>query len=307
VRRALLLLIAARLFATSEVARADDTTAKKPASRSKTKKKSKKEAPAEVEMQPDAPPEPVAAPIPVAITPPVVVETQGRAIVTPQHVLELHGVLPIVPSGGSVGLGLEVGGTYGVADKLELGGDYALSLKAFDATGTLTVRGAYLAKTSASWDLAVAAALIADLNSGGETSVNVGGWFRYHLGPRASLFTGTPGIPPLVAGAVGLPRPPSPYQLTFGVNNGNRVAINLPIGLGYQASPQVYVYASTTLAYLLFDATEQRLLFVDFIPIAAGLYYSTSPALDLGVQVADDLRNAGDSYAVLLTARYFVK
>lgn len=238
-------------------------------------------------------------------------ELNDRPLVTPIGKLDVQGALPFVPhtTGSTTALGVrfDVGGTYGVANKIEVGADYALSLKDFDATGTLTLRGAYLAMTAPKWDLALAAALIADLTSGGETSLNIGGWFRYRLGPKATLFTGMPALPPLVAGVAGFPRPPSPYQLTFGLDNGNRVALNLPIGIGYQATPNVYVYGSTTLAYLLFDATEQRFLFADVIPIGIGASYSPSGKLDIGVQLSDDLKYAGRSYVFMVTGRYYVK
>jgi hypothetical protein len=227
-------------------------------------------------------------------------QQNDRPLVTPAGGAEIHGALLLAPNSR-----LAVGGTYGAGSTLEIGADYAQPITSATA-GLLTLRGAVLAKSTPTWDFALAVALSANLASGGEIGLDVGGWFRYRLGPSASFFTGSPGVPLLESAAPGLAFPPGAYQLALGLDNGNRLAISVPVGVGYAASPNVYLYGALTPAYFLFDETAQILLFRDVIPVGAGLVYSGGKT-DLAIAAADDLKNAGNAYVVLVTVRYHVK
>ena len=82
----------------------------------------------------------------------------------------------------------------------------------------------------------------------------------------------------------------------------------MKVGVGFQATPQIYAFASTTLAgFALSGGGSSVYIFSDFIPISVGAFYSASDKLDLGAEFSDDLKNAGDFYSIAFTARYWVK
>jgi hypothetical protein len=139
-------------------------------------------------------------------------------------------------------------------------------------------------------------------------ALQAGGWVRYRLAPKLTAFTGLPALPhPDVSLArFGLPFPPMPYQLTIGVNNGGAIALALPVGIGIQATPEVYLYAATTLANFKIIHSVNAFLFADFIPLTLGGFYSL-PKIDIGAVFSDDLKQAGDYLTFSLVARYFVK
>jgi hypothetical protein len=201
-----------------------------------------------------------------------------------------------------------VGGTYGVLDKLEVGGEYSNHFQGSDNAGILTAHAAYAVAKGEQWDLAAAAAFNIDLDSGGGIDLEVGAWFRYHLTPMISLFTGNPALPHSAIANSGFILPPGLYQAAFGLNNGNPVDITFPVGVGIQATPTVYAYASLTIADLeLSPNSNQDLIFKDFTPVAVGLFYSMDK-LDIGAQLAvDDIANLITFYDVSVIARYYVK
>lgn len=231
-----------------------------------------------------------------------------RPLVLDQSKLDIHANLPILaislPDGmggtsTSTGVGLGVGVNYGVAPKLEAGLDYNLSLKEFDATGNIVVHAAYGALHQAKMDLALAATVAIDLHSGNNAALTLGAWFRYKIAPKFSIFTGNPGLP--------FGGPSSAGQLSIGLNNGNNVALALPVGVGIQASPQLFAFLSTTIANIGISPSGSTFIFSDFVPVTVGAFFSPSNKLDVGLTFSDDLKNAGDFYIFALSARFFVK
>ncbi len=270
------------------------------------------------------PPEPTTAPAPVTTRPPI----NDRSITMPKGKGEVHGGLPInrlsLPDGmgggtSSVSEGLSFGASYGVNDKLEIGGDYALSLHPGSVKGPLTVHGVYQVVHGAQLDIAIGGALVVhpiestDLNTMETTTtayaaLDLGAWARYRLAPKVSLFTGVPGLPhrtvPLSRLSFALP--PQPYQLVIGLNNKGAIAFALPVGIGIQATPQVYAFAAVTLLQLNLANTQNAFLIRDFVPIALGGFYAL-PKLDVGATFATDgNRKQGASFLSFeLEARYF--
>src|SRR5262249_40410846 len=133
---------------------------------------------------------------------------------------------------------LDVGASYGVVDKLQVGIDYLFALKEFEIKGTIGLHGAYSLLRNDKMDLAVAAALLLSVQQDNTVSLWLGGWFRYKVMPNLDVHTGRPGQ---VANAL-------VNQLSINLNNGNAVLLRLPVGVGFQANPNLYAYAETTIA-----------------------------------------------------------
>ena len=245
-----------------------------------------------------------------------------RPLVLPQGKLEVHGALPILAITTSNGMGMSttdtaealgVGATFGIADKLEGGLDYFFPLNPNgDVTkGFLDIHGAFSAIHTDKMDLAIAAGLAFNL-SGSNTDflLNLGGWFRYKVAPNISIFTGQPPIPFQLGGLSTFLAPPLPFQFEIGLNNSQPAILDLPVGIGLQATPQIFAFASLDLAdiYLTNAPPNKSALVVgsDFIPVGIGAFF-TADKLDVGVEFADDLKNAGDFYIVSLLARFYVK
>ncbi len=273
---------------------------------------------AEVSATPAPPP---AADLPLAI--------DDRPLTLPKGKIDVHGgppilVLPFVDNAGnktsSTFVNLTVGATYGVDDKTEVGADYTFSLSPGDIKGLFAIHGAYRVLKDAKMELAIAAALeiqpVDTVNVMGMTSTNfdfaleLGAWFRYHVAPKISVFTGLPALPHSGASLSrqGIPLPPVAYQLGIGLNDSGPIALGLPIGVGYQAAPNIYAFAATNLASIKIANIPNQFLFKDFIPFTIGGFYSMpKPGIDLGAELADDLKQPGDYLQFFLIGRYFVK
>lgn len=100
--------------------------------------------------------------------------------------------------------------------------------------------------------------------------------------------------------------PPLPYQLAIGLNGGGTVALDLPIGIGYQAKPKIYALAMLDLAHIRISNTANAFLFKDFIPISLGGFYSLDK-IDVGALFSDDLKRGSDYLRFEIVARYMLK
>lgn len=302
-RRKNLLWIGAALLASTGVAFADDPN------------------------DPNAPPAggtpPATAPAPAAAAPGGWLQLNDRPLVLPMGKFEVHGGIPILNvtvtdpmtmmSSSSVFEGLSVGATYGVADKIEAGVDYSFPLHPNGdiGTGDLLLHGAFAAMHNDKMDLAIGAGL--NLNVGGSTTlaqITLGGWFRYHVAPKISIFTGQIPVPavlfPLPGGGSAIGN-----QLSIGLNNSQPISLALPVGVGIQAAPNVFIFAATEIANIYLSNgpgnSSGAFIFSDFIPVDIGAYFSASDQLDLGVTFVDDLKHAGDAYAFTFGGRYYIK
>jgi hypothetical protein len=273
----------------------------------------------------DVPPPPTTDAGSATATPPPTLEPGGwatidsRPLTLPTGRLAIDGVFPFfnvsvfdpvtMMTVNNFAIGAVIEGTYGINDKLEVGAGYGFSLDSFDATPVLDIRGAYAALHSDKFDLAVAADFSFDTHSSGAIVLGLGGWFRYRIIPKLSLFTGMPGMIPQVGGGIGaFFFGPIGYQLLIELNNKNPVDLAIPVGASYQITPQIYAYAQLVLMDLQLNGGNNAFIFSDFIPITLGAYYSLdNPKLDIGLAFGDDFKNAGDFYAFTLSARYWVK
>lgn len=261
-----------------------------------------------------------AASVPLAIN--------DRSLTIGKSRIDVHAALPIgvitLPDitgnkTSSTIVGFSFGATYGLDDKIELGGDYAIGLEPGDLKGALTLHGAYLAIDKPKYDLAISGAFVVhpigytDPISGASSTttyvaLQAGAWFRYRIKPQLTVFTGLPALPHpnLGLSRSGFAFPPLPNQLTIGLNNSGAIALGLPVGVGYQATPKIYAFLATNLANIKISHTSNALLFADFIPLTIGGFYSLGK-FDLGAVFSDDLRQAADYLSLSFVARAFIR
>src|SRR5579883_2173460 len=113
----------------------------------------------------------------------------SRPMTVPKGKLAVDGLLPLLGvsdgSGGTqFGAALQVSGTYGVLDNLEVGADFSLDLApSFDA-GVLGVRGAYTIFHNDKMDFAAAGEFLFGLSGGNDVALDIGAWFRYRIAPK---------------------------------------------------------------------------------------------------------------------------
>ncbi len=175
----------------------------------------------------------------------------------PKGRLAADAILPLFGtsdgSGGSqLSAALQLSGTYGVIDKLQVGVDFSLALAPSFNAGELGLRGAYAVLHSDKMDFAAAAEFNFGLNDSNTVELDLGAWFRYRIAPKMMLFTGQPTTMPITSlgfggllGALGGGTGPVAYQFAIGLNNGNPFDFALPVGFGYQVTPQIWAYGSS--------------------------------------------------------------
>lgn len=201
-----------------------------------------------------------------------------------------------------------IGASVGISDAIEIGGDYAFQVSPdVDAAGVLAghlqLRLAHGGPLSASLGISTLYSHSADgiVLAGG---LNV----RYRFSPQVSLYTMTSGVP-LCGGCLKVLGPVT-GQFLIGIpshGGDTEVVLNLPVGLGIQASPEVYLYAETSLATIqLAPSSDSIASGGDYLGINAGAWFAANKQLDLGISFADDLKHASDLYLVELAAKIHI-
>ncbi|MDQ3370110.1 MAG: hypothetical protein M3680_32230 [Myxococcota bacterium] len=221
------------------------------------------------------------------------IEIIDRPRTLPARTLELSLQLGIVRTPGgpmgeaSTGTGVALGIGYGFTPDFEARLLYGFSIDPSSAKGPLLIGGAYSLVHVGAFQ--AAADLFVGYNFGSENALPlaIGVEAQLKLGSKLALFT--PG-----------------HQLSFGLEDPNAILLDLPIGLGYQASRNLFLDIQTTIARIALSEGETSVWGADFIPITLEAFYSVTNAVDFGVTFSDDLDNAGDTYALGLLVRLFL-
>jgi hypothetical protein len=187
------------------------------------------------------------------------------------------------PIGTAMGLGL--GGFYGVNEQLEVGASYGFSLKEFEAKGDLNVTAAF---SILEGNLAVAAdagfgySLLAE----GLEPLTAGAEVRFRLNDQLAVYS--PG-----------------HQLRIALEGDPKpITLGLPVGVGYQASPQLFAFVATEVANISISNSSTVVFGADYIPLTAGAFFSPSNTMDLGGSIGwFDLKEASDFIVINLSAR----
>jgi hypothetical protein len=170
---------------------------------------------------------------------------------------------------GGVAAIAQVGGAYGVTDRITLGASYEAHANGSDvsARGPVAIH-ALVRLAHGRWKAAANLDGVYDLASR-DGGVSLGAIVSYGVTPTISLYTGGSQLSAtLVRSDAMLPKP---------------ITLSAPVGVAWQPSASVYTYASTILAsYGLKDAELDYL--GDVTPLAVGLFVSPSRTLDLGLE-----------------------
>lgn len=210
--------------------------------------------------------------------------TLNKGMIRAQADLAILNVVILTES--AVGIGLGVGAGYGVSDKLEVGGSYAISLKEFEAKGPLSAYGAFRLMDG-KMKAAAGASITYDL-AGESLGLGLGLAFQYNLNEKMALFT--PG-----------------NQLAIGLDPETTAGLNLPVGFGFQATPNIFAAVQTNIGSIGIEPSGSAFLFADFIPLTVGAFYSPSNKMDIGASISTiDLPEIADFWAVLLTGRIYM-
>ena len=225
--------------------------------------------------------------------------------------LEVHGSLPIFKTGGTFGddtLILGGGGvSYGVSNELELGGDYAFEVSPeVDAGGVFAGHLLYRLTHNDQMSAALGAGLRYSHAADDAVIFTGGVAFRYRLNKQVSIFSNTSGMP-LCGSCLQLLGPVTGQFLVARSGDTTGVVLNLPVGVGFQVSPELYLFGETVIATFILSPESAHINeFSDYIGLHAGAWYSASKQLELGAGFGDDLKNASDIYLIELRARIFL-
>lgn len=227
--------------------------------------------------------------------------------------LEVHGSMPIFAAssgggGSSDTLVLAGGGlSVGVSDQLEVGGDYAFELSpSSDAAGVFAGHAMLRLVHDSQLDIALGGAAFYSHAADG-FAIAAGAAIRYRLSRQLSIYTGTGGVP-ICGTCLQILGPVTGQALFLVPNSGDaEILLNVPVGLGFQASPNLYIFADTSIATLeLSPRSDSVAEFSDYIGLHAGAWITASNKLEIGGSFADDLKHAGDLYIVEIAAKVFL-
>ncbi|MFN0246986.1 MAG: hypothetical protein ACKV2T_08750 [Kofleriaceae bacterium] len=192
---------------------------------------------------------------------------------------------------------------YGITDDIELAfahyafptsdvgkGDILAQVGVKLARGAMGGKLEAIARAQIGYDLAASVDLMTGETSGAVAPLGLGVHVQYNVTDKISLVT--PG-----------------NQLTVGLDPFT-MALNIPVGVGFQATPELYVQLDTSLATINIKDSATAVIFADATPLAVTATYNVMPALDVLAGLALDLTPAdplgvGDTFAILLGARYY--
>ncbi len=199
--------------------------------------------------------------------------------------INIPAIPPATTGSSSTGVALTVGAGYGVSDKLEAGVSYGISLKEFEAKGPLTLYGLFSIKDSPKMRLAAGASFGYNLASE-KLAIGAGLAFQYHLTDKMMVYM-----------------PPS--HLSIGLDP-TAVAISLPVGFAFQATPNIFAFAETNLFNIGIEPSGSTFIFADNTPLTVGAFYSPSNKMDIGASIgAVNLPDIADLFVFQLTARMY--
>jgi hypothetical protein len=211
--------------------------------------------------------------------------------------------------------GFHVGGAFGVVDHLQLGVEYGFPIAADNMAinkerflGPLALFASYAfldtekLHAAATFDFQAQLCGTTDMNGNCAitSALHAGVHLRFNITPMIAVFTGAP-FGPAPGG-----------QVIIQLTNPNEVLLTLPIGIAIQPTKQLFLYAEPTLMGLFIankpsTSDQAAFYFSDQFgaPTVFGAWYAVTKQLHAGVTFADDLKHAGDLYAIQFGARWY--
>jgi hypothetical protein len=224
----------------------------------------------------------------------------ARPLTLPKSLIRVGGALSANNDFSALGLTLQ--GGYGVSDDLEVFGSYAFSLKEFEAKGSLNAGVGYkILKGSAGDKLDGDVRVQAGYNVLGEglNPLVAGLEARYKLSDKLAVYM--PGTHLLVS--------LDDQVIVVGMTTVSTkpIAFRVPVGVEFQATPELYVSAITQIANIDIKDSANAFIFADTTPLALTAVYNAKPNLDAFVGISTDLTNEpGDTLGFLVGANYYM-
>lgn len=186
---------------------------------------------------------------------------------------------------------------YGITDDFEAQLIYGFTLDEFEAKGALNLDLGYkLLRGAAGGKLeAIARARVGyDLLGELATPLLLGVHVQYNITDTIAVISGTPGLQQLR------------ITLDDGGSGVSPVDLSLPIAVGFQATPELYLQLDTKIAQIDLSDSANAVIFDDTTPVTLTAVYNAIPALDLQAAVFTDLSNEpGDMLGFLVGFRYY--
>jgi hypothetical protein len=193
-------------------------------------------------------------------------------------------------------LGAPVAG-YGITDDVEVQLIYGFTARELEMRGTVDEDvGVKLVRGAAGGKLEVIARVRAGYDALAETAtpLRLGVHAQYNLTDRIALISGAPGT----------------QQLRIALAHDEMMArpidLGLPLGVGVQPTPELYLQLDTKLVQLDLHDSATAWIGADATPVALTVVYNAIPALDVQAAVGTDLSNSpADSLSLLFGVRWY--
>jgi hypothetical protein len=192
--------------------------------------------------------------------------------------------------------GAPIGG-YGITDELEVQVPYAFATRELEARGSLDVDVGYAVLRGA---LGGKLELVARVRGGyhlldeAARPLMLGVHAQYNITDKLAVISGVPGTQQLR------------ISLAEDAEMATPIDLGLPLGVGVQPLPELYLQIDTKLAQLALSESEHLVIFRDIIPVTVTAVYNVINALDVQAAIGTDVMNApGDSLTFLVGARFY--
>ena len=195
---------------------------------------------------------------------------------------------------------LQLGGGFGVTDKITAGFTYAFDVHDDSGTfpnsvkGPLDLYGSFNVMHKDKLSVTAGADFAIDTGNTDSKSISAGLSAKYMLSPTLAVYTGNP-----------IPLGPAGQHLHIDLGTNGPITFSVPVGVALQPSPKLFAFVDTTLADFSISNSNNAFIFSDFIPVDVGALFRAAKDIDVGVTFQDDLKNAGDFYIIGLTARLY--
>lgn len=183
---------------------------------------------------------------------------------------------------------------YGITDELEIGVNYTLTLSEFEEKGPLRVGAGYaLVRGAVDGKLEVIGRAEFGYDFLGETigPLVLGPQIQFNLSSQLAIVSPASWLVVTVDSPID--EGPTP------------IFLNLPVGVLFQATPQVFLQVDTNLAVIEIADADTGVFGADFVPVTLTAGFTPSPNMDVGVTVFDELKEAGDTFALGVFFRYY--
>ena len=186
---------------------------------------------------------------------------------------------------------------FGFTDKLEVQVPYTFATRELEARGSLGVDVGYvIVRGAVDGKLEAIARVRGGYNmlDSAATPLMIGAHVQYNVTPWLAVISGIPGAQQLR------------ISLAEDAAMAKPVDIGLPIGVGVQPTPELYLQLDTKLVQLDISDSANALIGKDMTPVALTVIYNVINALDVQAAIGTDLTNSpGDALTFLVGARYY--